>query len=323
MNTSRRRALQFAAALAAAGATSAYAAYPDRVVTLVVPVPPGGATDNVARIIGKGLQDRLKQTVIIENKSGGSGNIASQSVLRSPADGYTLLLTAGPFSINPSLFKKLPFDTLKDFVPVAQITTFPSVLLVRQDTPARTLQEFVKLAKTSEKPLTVATPGNGSAQHLALELLKKKAGLEFLHVPYRGGTPAMQDLLGGQVPAMMANVIEAMPHIRAGKLRALAVTTDKRTALLPDVPTLTEAGLADGSTGGWSGIHVRAGTPPEVVDRLHREVNAILEMPEIQKQLTEMGFDVQRTSREDFDRFVRQQMANWKVAVDISGATVE
>jgi tripartite-type tricarboxylate transporter receptor subunit TctC len=321
--TTRRAALASTAALLAAYGVPAFAAYPDKPVRLVVPWPPGGASDTASRIVARHLQDRLKTPVIVDNKAGAAGNIGTEAVARSSPDGYTLLLSSGPFSINPSLFRKLPFDTLKDFVPVAQLTTSPSVVVVHPDTPAKTIKDFVKLAGDANKPLAIGTPGNGSAQHLAVELMKKKAGLQFLHVPYKGGTPAIQDLLGGTIPAMMVNLAEAIPHIRSGKMRALAVTTARRTSLLPDVPTLMESGLADASSGGWSGIHAPAGTPPEIVTRLHGEINAILDMPEVREQLSATGFDVRRVTQKEFAEFVVQQIATWKEAVTLSGAQVD
>jgi len=321
--TSRRKLILATGAALMLAALPAMAAYPDKPIKVIVPWPPGGASDGATRLVARHLQDRLKQPVIIENKPGASGNIGADTVAKSPADGYTLLQSSGPFSINPSLYKKLPFDTAKDFVPVAQLTSSPSILLVHPGTPAKSMQEFVKLSRNAEKPMIVATPGNGSAQHLALELLKKKASLQTLNIPYKGGAPAMQDLLGGQVPAMMSNFTEALPYVKAGKLRALAVTTASRTPLLPDVPTLLESGLADSSTGGWNGIHAPAGTPGDVIVRLNKEINAVLDMPEVKAHLSSMGFDVNRTSQPEFARFVAGQLSTWKAAVELSGAVLE
>lgn len=322
--------MQFRRFIAAIGAVltlgagmPAAAAYPEKPIRLVVPWPAGGSSDAAARVVARHLQDRLKQPVIIDNKAGASGNIGADAVARSAPDGYTLLLSSGPFSINPSLYRKLPFDTVRAFVPVAQIANTPSVLVVHPSTPAKTMQEFVALARKPSDPVIVATPGNGSAQHLALELLRKKAGLFFTHVPYKGGALALNDLLGGQVPAMMSGFPEVAPHIKSGKLRALAVSTPDRSAMLPDVPALTELGLADSGSAGWNGIHVPAGTPAEIVNRLHTEVNAILDMPEVRNQLASLGFEVRRTSRQEFADFVTQQMARWKEAVTLSGAQVD
>lgn len=311
------------AAVGLGAAGHAAAAYPDKPIRFVVPWPAGGSSDAAARLVARHLQDRLKQPVVIDNKAGASGNIGTGDVARSPADGYTLLLSSGPFSINPSLYRSLPFDAVKDFVPVAQIANTPSVLVVHPSTTVQTMQDFVAMAKDPAKPVAVATPGNGSAQHLALELLRKKAGLAINHVPYKGGAQALNDLLGGQVPAMMSGFPEVAPHIKGGRLRALAVTTPARSSFLSGVPSLVELKLADDGSAGWNGIHVRAGTPPEIVERLHTEINAILDMPDVRGQLGALGFEVRRTTRPEFAAFVTQQMARWKEAVALSGAQVD
>ena len=319
----RRFLVGLAAALALGAGFQAQAAWPEKPIRLIVPWPAGGSSDAAARLVAKHLGERLKQPVIVENKAGASGNIGAAEAAKAAPDGYTLLLSSGPFSINPSLYRSLPFDTLKDFVPVAQIANTPSVLVVHPSTPAQTVQDFIKLAQDPAKPLAVATPGNGSAQHLALELLKKKAGLAFNHIPYKGGALALNDLLGGQVPAMMSGFPEVAPHIKAGKLRALAVTTAGRSAFLPNVPALTELKLADSGTAGWNGIHVPARTPSEIVERLNAEVNNILDMPEVKEQLSGLGFEVRRSSRTEFATFVTKQMARWREAVELSGARID
>ncbi|WP_295544669.1 tripartite tricarboxylate transporter substrate binding protein [uncultured Pseudacidovorax sp.] len=320
-----RRFLAALAALLTLGASSlpAHAAWPEKPIRLVVPWPAGGSSDAAARLVARHLGDRLKQPVIVDNKAGASGNIGTADVAKAAPDGYTLLLSSGPFSVNPSLYRTLPFDTVKDFAPVAQIANTPTVLVVHPSTPAQTMQDFIKLAQDPAKPLAVATPGNGSAQHLALELLKKKAGLSINHIPYKGGAVALNDLLGAQVPAMMSGFPEAAPHIKAGKLRALAVTTASRSSFLPQVPTLVEMKLADAGTAGWNGVHVPAKTPPELVARLHDEINAVLDMPEVKEQLGALGFEVRRTSQKEFAAFVTDQMARWAEAVQLSGARLD
>lgn len=313
----------FSALMAALTCQPAVAAWPEKPIRLVVPWPAGGSSDAAARIVSRQLSERLKQPVIIDNKAGASGNIGTADVARAAPDGYTLLLSSGPFSINPSLFRSLPFNTLADFVPVAQIANTPSVLVVHPSTPAQNMQEFLALARKPDQPLAVATAGNGSAQHLALELLRKKAGLNITHVPYKGGAPALNDLLGGQVPAMMSGFPEVSAHIRSGRLRALAVTTPGRTSFLGQVPALTELGLADSGTAGWNGIHVPARTPAAIVARLNLEVNAVLDMPEVREQLGSLGFEVRRSTQEEFAAFVQQQITRWREAVELSGARVD
>jgi tripartite-type tricarboxylate transporter receptor subunit TctC len=319
-----RRFLAAAAALLALAASfPAAAAWPDKPIRFVVPWPAGGSSDSAARLVARRLQDRLKQTVIVDNKGGASGTIGTLEVARAAPDGYTILLSSGPFSINPSLYRTLPFDTVRDFVPVAQIASIPSVLVVNPATPAQTMQEFLKLARDPARPVAVASPGNGSAQHLALELLRKKAGLSINHIPYKGGAPALNDVLGGQVPAMMSGFPEVSAHVKSGRLRPLAVTTRGRSSFLPNVPSLTELGLADSGTAGWNGIHVPARTAPEIVARLHDEVNAVLEIPEVREQLAALGFEVRRSSQPEFAAFVTGQIARWKQAVELSGAQVD
>lgn len=312
------------ALLAAVVSVSSFAEdYPSKPVKLVVGQPAGGSSDALARLVGRQLEGRLKQTFVIENRPGASGNIASLQVAKSAADGYTLLLTAGPFSINPSLYSKLPFDTIKDFAPVAQISTSASVLVVNKDHPVNTLEEFIAMAKDAAHPVAYASSGNGTAQHLAMELLRVKAGLALFHIPYKGGAPAMIDLMGGQVKFLMGNMADVSKHVIAGNMKAIAQTGSTRFGLLPDVPTLIETGLADTSTGGWVGIHVPAGTPPEIVKRLNAEINAVLDEAEVQDKMAALGFEVKRTTPQEFGTFVDEQIKSWAEAVMISGAKVD
>lgn len=317
-----------ASALAVASTALLFAAmtahaYPDKPIRLVVPWPAGGSSDTAARLVARHLGDKLKTTIVVENKAGASGNIGTESVAKAVPDGYTLLLSSGPFSVNPSLYRKLPFDTIKDFVPIGRIANTPSVLVVHPSSPFKTVQEFVASAKNPGTPVTVASPGNGTAQHLALELLRQKSGIQITHVPYKGGAPAVNDVLGNQVPAMMSGFPEVAPHLAAGTLRALAVTTPSRSALLPAVPSLVEAGLADSGSAGWNGLHAPAGTPPAIVDQLSRELTAVLQMPDVQSQLARLGFEVKPTTPTEFAGFVNEQIARWRVAVELSGAQVD
>ena len=301
----------------------ALAAWPGNSIRLVVPWPAGGGSDAVSRIVARHLQERLKQQVLVDNKPGAAGNIGTEIVARAAPDGYTLLLSSGPFSVNPSLFKSLPFDTVRDFAPITQLALSPTALVVLAGFPARDMAEFLAQARDPAKPLVVASPGNGSAQHLALELLRKKAGLSLLHVPYKGGAPALNDLLGGQVPVMISGYPEISAHLKAGRLRALAVTTPNRLGLLPEVPTLMELGLADTGTAGWTGLHAPAATPIEVIKRLNAEVLAILGQAAVREQFANLGLEVRRSTPAEFAAFVNQQIASWRVAVEISGAKVD
>ena len=301
--------------------TPANAAWPERAIRLVVPMAAGGSSDSTARIIGEQLAKRLGQPVVIDNKPGASGNIGNAEVARSQPDGYTLLLTGGPFSINPSLFKTLPFDTLKDFKAVTQIAATPSVIVTNLSFPAKNLPELLKFAKDSS--INFASPGNGSAQHLSMELLKKSAGLAWTHIPYKGGAPAVNDLIGGHVPIMISGFPEVMPFLRAGTIRPIAVTTAKRSPFLPDVPTLMEAGLATSEIAGWNGIHVPAGTPPEIIERLSTEIREILKNPDVRKKLVDLGFEVRGTTPSEFSAFVEGQIERFGEAVRISGAKLD
>jgi tripartite-type tricarboxylate transporter receptor subunit TctC len=298
-------------------------AYPEKPIKLIVPWPAGGSSDTAARLIAKHLQDRLKQTVLVDNKPGASGNIGTQAVAKAAPDGYTLLLSSGPFSVNPSLYRSLPFNTLRDFTPVAQVSLIPSVLVVLPSFPASSMTEFVALAKNKSAPMAYASPGNGTAQHLAMELLRQKADLSLTHVPYKGGAPALSDLLGGQVPALISGFPEVATYLKTSKLRALAVTTATRSSFLPDVPSLLELGLADSGSAGWSGFHAPAGTSPEIIKILNREINDILVMPAVRDQLVGLGFDVRRGTPQEFGTFVNQQIERWSQAVAISGAKVD
>jgi len=298
-------------------------AYPEKPIKLIVPWPAGGSSDTAARLIAKHLQDRLKQTVLVDNKPGASGNIGTLAVAKAAPDGYTLLLSSGPFSVNPSLYRSLPFNTLRDFTPVAQVSLIPSVLVVLPSFSASSMTEFVALAKNKSAPMAYASPGNGTAQHLAMELLRQKADLSLTHIPYKGGAPALSDLLGGQVPALISGFPEVATYLKTSKLRALAVTTATRSSFLPDVPSLLELGLADSGSAGWSGFHVPAGTPPEIIKILNREINEILVVPSVRDQLVGLGFDVRRGTPQEFGTFVNQQIERWSQAVAISGAKVD
>lgn len=306
-----------------AGATTAQAEFPDRPIRFIVPWPAGGGSDATARIVAKALQARLGQPIVIENKTGAAGNIGTQAVAEAAPDGYTWLYSSGPFSVNPSLFKTLPFDTEKDFEPVGQIGSTPSVIVVLTSFPAKTLQELQAASLGAAKPVVYGSPGNGSAQHLAMELLRKRAQMQFTHLPYKGSAPALADLLGGQIPVVISGLPEVLPLVRAGRVRALAVTSPQRSKLLPDVPSLMELGLADSGTAGWSGIHVRARTPQPIVARLNAELQAVLQDPAINDLLRSRGTEVHAGSPQQFGGFVREQIERWREAVAISGATVD
>ena len=297
--------------------------FPNKPITLVVASPAGGATDKTVRLLAKQLQLKWKNGVVIENRVGASGNIASAYVAKANPDGYTLLVSAGPFAINPSLFKTLPFDTKKDFVPIAQISSFASVLLVHESFPAKTLNDFIATAKNPKEPLAYASAGSGTAQHLGMELLKSKLKLTLNHVPYTGGAPAMNDLLAGHVKVMLAGMGDASPHLNSGRVFPLVTTGKARSALLPNIPTLQELGILDFDASGWCGLHAPAGTPPELINKLNQDVMAALADPAVRQGMAAMDVEPRPTTVPEFKQFMDSQYLKWKEAVDFSGAKAD
>lgn len=295
-------------------------AYPNKPIRLVVPFPPGGANDIVARVISPKLSEALGQPVVVENRGGAAGTIGSDLVAKAAPDGYTLLMTPVPFVITQSLYAKLPYDGQRDFVPIALLTSSPFVLAVGEKYPSRTLQDLVLAAKAKPDSVAFSSPGSGSPAHLAGELLKVKTGAPFLHVPYKGGGPAVTDMIAGHVAFTLATPAELMQHVREGKARALAVTTPKRTSLAPDVPTAAEAGVAGFEITVWYGITAPRGTPAPIVGRLERELMTVLKAPEVRDRLTALGLEVTPMGSEEFGRFLRTEHEKWSELVRVSGA---
>jgi len=308
-----RHALHFI--LAALVATFALVAgaqdYPSKPIRLVVPQPPGGPTDIVARLVAQRLSERLGQQVIVDNKPGAGANIGTEIVAKAPKDGYTLLVGTVQQIVNPFLFASLPFDPMKDLTPVSLMTKAYIVLVVNPEVPAKSVQELIALAKSKPGGLSWASAGNGSTSHLALELLKGQTGIDATHVPYKGTQPALTDVLGGRVPVMFDGVVTSLPHIKAGKLRPLAVASLTRTPLLPDVPTMTEAGVAGFEAVGLATILAPAGTPAPIVDRLAREIAAILNAPEVRDQLVAMGLEVVASTPAQFAAYNESESRKW------------
>jgi tripartite-type tricarboxylate transporter receptor subunit TctC len=297
--------------------------FPTKPVTLVVATPAGGITDKVIRLMARSLQARWNQPVMVDNRAGAAGNIASAYVAKAVPDGYTLLVSAGPFAINPSLFRSLPFNTQKDFTPIALICTSYSVLLVNESFPAKTYAEFVNMARNPADPLVVASPGNGTAQHLGIELLRAASKLSINHVPYKGGAPAMNDLLAGHVKVLMAGMGDASPHLKSGKIRALAVTGKSRSSLLPNVATFSELGVMDFDASGWVGLHAPAGISPAILAKINRDVVATLGEPAVRQAMATMDVEPRPTSLPEFRQYMDVQFSKWKEAVDLSGAKVD
>jgi tripartite-type tricarboxylate transporter receptor subunit TctC len=297
--------------------------YPSRPVRLVVPFAPGGSSDTVSRIVAQKLSDAIGQSFLVENRPGAGGNIGAVAVAKSPADGHTLLFAAGSFAINPSLYRKVPYDALKDFDPVIQICTVTGILVTHPSLPAGSVGELIALAAGKPGSVHFASAGSGTVVHLAGELFKSMAKLDITHVPYKGSGPALTDLLGGQVQIMFANMPGTLQHVRAGKLRVLAVTNDKRSSLLPETPTIAEAALPGYHAATWFGVLAPAGTPKAVVSKLNGEIARVLSAPELVSHLRNEGAEIAGGSPEDFKAFLQAEIAKWGPIVRAAGAQVD
>ncbi len=314
--------LLVAAITCIASPAGAQAEYPTKPLRLIVPFSAGGPSDVLARAIGQKLSESLRQTVVVENRTGAGGNIASDFVAKAPPDGYTLVLAnVGTHAINQSLYAKLPFDTLRDFTPIALIASASIVMVAHPSVPAASVKEFVALAKS--QPLSYASAGNGTPQHLAGELFKMLTGAALVHIPYKGGSPALNDLLGGQVSAAFVSLPAAISFIQAGKLRAFGVTTAKRSEAAPELPTLAEAGVPGFEVDNWYGVLAPAGTPSNVVTRLNSEIVKLMHTPEMRKRLGVQGFEVLRSTPEEFAAFNKTEVVKWAKVIKLSGAKAD
>jgi tripartite-type tricarboxylate transporter receptor subunit TctC len=306
------------AAAIAAGAACA-ADYPVKPIRMIVGFAPGGGTDTTARAIGNKLSERLGQQIIIDNRPGAAGNIATDLVAHANPDGYTILMgTIAALAINPSLYGKLPFDPQKDLTPIIQAVDSTNILSLHPSVPAHNVKELIALAKT--KPLNFGSSGVGGTGHLAGELFNTMAGVKMTHVPYKGGGPAMVDLIAGQVELVFATAASAVPHIKAGKIRGIAVTTAKRSALMPDLPTISEAGLPGFDANNWYGLMAPAKTPRPIINRLNAEVGKVLAMPEVKDFLFHQGLDPAAGTPEKFGAYIKAEQAKWAKVVKASGA---
>jgi tripartite-type tricarboxylate transporter receptor subunit TctC len=325
MKLPRRRFLHLAAGAAALPAVSRIAwaqAYPTRPVRIVVGFAPGGPADIVARLMGQWLSERLGQPFIIENRPGASGNIGTEAVVRAPADGYSLLFALSANAINATLYDNLRFSFIRDTTPVASIARVPLVLEVHPSVPAKTVPEFIAYAKANPGKLTMASAGNGSPQHVGGELFKMTTGVNMVHVPYRGAAPAVTDLLAGQVQVMFDPIVSSIEHIRAGKLRAMAVTSAQRQAVLPDVPAMSEF-LPGYEASGWYGIVVPRATPAEIVEKLNKEINAGLADARMSERLADLGCAVFAGSPAHFGKFIAEEIEKWGKVVKFAGIKPE
>lgn len=300
------------------------AGYPNKPIKIVVPFPPGGATDILARAIGFELQKAWGQSVIIENKPGAGGNTGADLVAKSPADGYTLVMgTVGTHAINMSLYARMPYDAVKDFEPVVLVAGVPNLLVVHPSVNAKSVRELTALAKAMPGKLNVASSGNGTSIHLSAELYKQMAGVDILHVPYKGSSPAVADLLGGQVQMMFDNMPSSLPQVKAGKLRALAVTSMTRSPALPDVPTMDEEGLKGFDATSWFGLLAPAGTPRDIVTKLNGAAVKALASAEMRERLAAQGADPVGNTPDQFAAFIKTEIDKWAKIVKASGARVD
>jgi len=293
------------------------AAFPAKSITIIIPASPGGAIDLVARLTGQKVTEALGKPVVVENKAGATGVIGTEAMARSTPDGHTLALVASSHAINPSMFKKLPYDTVKGFEPVLLTHVVPLMLVVNPQVPAKNVRELIAYGKANPGKLAFASSGPGGAPHMSGELFKSMAGIEMTHVPYKGSTAAHPDLLSGQVTVMFDTVAAIMPHVKSGAVRALAVTTARRSSIAPEVPTIAESGLPGYDTSTWGGLLAPAGTPKDVVAKLNAEFGKALATPDVQKRLADAGIEPGGGSPAHFAEFIQAEMVKWqKVARD-------
>jgi tripartite-type tricarboxylate transporter receptor subunit TctC len=322
MNLPRRRFLRLAAGAVALPAVSRIAwaqTYPSRPVRLIVGFGAGTAADVVARLIGQWLSERLGQTFVVENRPGAGSNMGAQAVVHAPADGYTLLLVTTTNAVNATLYNNLDFNLSRDIAPVASLILVPNVMVINPSVPAKTVPEFIAYAKANPGKINMASTGNGTQPHVSGELFKMMAGVNMVHVQYRGAPPALTDLLGGQVQVYFASTTISIEHIRAGKLRALAVTTAKRSEALPDIPTVGDF-LPGYETSLWFGVGAPKNTSPEIIDKLNKEINAGLADPKIKAAIADMGGTVLASSPADFGKLIADETEKWAKVVKFSGA---
>ena len=313
--------------LLACASQAAYAQaenFPNKQIRIVVPFPAGGATDIAARAIADKMSQNWKQPVVVENRAGAGGNVGSDVVAKSPADGYTLIMgVTGSHAINVSLYSKMPYDPVKDFEPISQVAVVPNVVVVHPSVPAQTLTEFIALAKRNPGKYDYASLGSGTAAHLGMEMLKTSANIFMVHIPYRGSAPAVADLIGGQVQVMMDGLPSALPHVKAGRLRALAVTSQKRSQAAPDLPTIAESGYPGFYADAWSGLFAPKGTPKAVVDKLAGEVRRILALPDVRERFAGLGAEPVGSTPAEFAQHVQREIDKWANVVKQSGAKVD
>ena len=305
-------------------AAQAEAQYPAKPIRIVVAYTPAGTTDILARAIGQKFTETWKQPVIVDNRPGANGNIGTEVAAKAPADGYTLLMgTAGTHGVNPGLYPKLPYDAVKDFAPVSLTALVPNILVVHNSLPVKNVQELVVYAKKNPGKLSFGSPGIGSTGHLSAELFKTLAGIDMVHVAYKGSAPTLQDLLGGQIQIVIDNIPPYLPQVKAGKIRALAVTPAKRSPAAPDLPTMAEAGVKGYDAASWFGLLAPAGTPAEIVDKLSEETRRILSQPDVRDKLLSLGAQPAGSTPDEFARFIEAEIAKWGRVIRAANVTLQ
>ena len=317
-------ALLGAAQPAAAQVSASSAGYPGKPIRFIVPFPVGGIADIFARVIGQKFNDAWGQPVIVENRTGAGGNIAAEIVAKSAPDGYTLVMgSIGTHAVNVSLFSKLPYDPVKDFAPAALVIEADGLLVLHPSVPAKTVKELIALARARPGQLSYASAGNGTASHLSGELFKSMAKVDMVHVPYKGNVPAITDLIGGQTSLLFATMPTVLPHVQAGRLKALAVTGSRRSPATPELPTIAEAALPGYEVTNWIGVFAPAATPKEIIGKLNGEIIRIMQLPEIQARLANEGAKFVPKTPDEFSAFVKSEIAKWAKVIKESGARVD
>ncbi len=312
-----------ALALAAVSAAAIAQGYPHKTIRLIVPFPAGGPTDIIARTVGQKLTESMGQAVVIDNRGGSGGNIGADIVAKAAPDGYTLLMAIVSFAINPSLYSKLPFDPVKDFSPITRTGAATIIFVASPAIGAKTIKDLIALAKAKPHQINFGSPGSGTPHHLAGELLKVTAGIDLIHIPYKGAAPAIADLLGGQVHTAFVSLPAALPHVKSGKLVGLGITSPGRSAVAPDLPTFAEAGLGGYALENWYGALAPAGTPKDVVNKLNVEIVKALQLPDVKERLVSQGFETRTSTPDEFAAYLKSEIVKWAGIVKASGAKVD
>ena len=303
--------------------TASAQSFPTKPIKIVVPFPAGGTVDFFARVISTKLSEALGQSVLVENRAGAGGNIAAEAVAKAAPDGYTLLMGSEIIAINTSLYSKIGYDPVKDLAPITLVGTVPNILIVHPSLPANSVNDLIALAKKTHGKISFASTGQGTSTHLSSELFKLMANIDMLHIPYKGGPPAIADLISGQVNMMFINMPTGITHVRSGKAKIIAVSSIKRVSQLPDVPTVDQAGVKGFETSAWSGLYAPAGTPVDIINRLNAEVVKILKQPSVREQLMAQGAEPVGDTPEEFSRFTLAEISKWAKIIKISGAKVD